>query len=282
MAELTVSETGSVVLTREELTLVTRAVGSTELPGVGAEPPDRLGGAQEAYGQAYAQRSLRARGLATVDAERHLVVASSLVRLVQTCTHARQALWLFRMSPGAATMQAFGYVGDESVVLHTKPELLLHEFATLPNEAALIERIVALAGCAALPNGAGTPLVIPAETIARARRIAAERDVRGAATALEDGGVDDANAAAIATTLAGAHSVSVFVHLVPQPDGTFDREEITVLHGGGAAWAMTQPSGDRAEPAALEPVDSAGLAALLGGWLLEPAGARTRSQEAAV
>ncbi len=257
--------TNGIILTREELALVARLVGGTDLPGTFPDPLGELSDEQAAYGLLYAERSLRARGLASIDDAGEIMVDDRLLRLVVTCIYADRALWLFQTPHGGPTEDSYGYLLKSDAVLHTKPSPSLHHLRVGGDDSSLVGSMLGLAGCAELPDAIQEEAVVPGDHLAGARAAAASGDIEGAAVLLGDR--SDETVRRIALALSRPHDVSIFVHLVPGPDRAFRRRELTVLRGADTTWLLAQNPADRSGPATLERVGGQRVAEVLVGWL---------------
>lgn len=265
MADVILPHDG-VVLTREELAFVVRLVGAAELPGVGEDPLGELSLEQAAFAIVFAERSLRARGLASIDQHDQLDLDPRLVSLVVTCAYAEQALWLAQSISGGEPFRVYGYLRGDQSVIHTKPAPVLHRLRALPDRSALIDALLDHAGCAALPPTPGERMTVPTSVVAAI----AGREQEANAALLRDHGAGVASSESFARVLASPHALSSFLHLVPNESSVFRWRDLSVLHNGDAAWQMIPREDDNAFTL-IEPISTERLATLLAAWVSSPA-----------
>lgn len=114
-----------ITLTREELILISQIGKIPPIPGIGEEPLGELTPEQKAIGMIYAERSLRARGLASISSEGKLRVARDLLKTIWLCGNSQVVISIMTVN-GKVAYRSFLYSNSTGSVLH-RPNSSLHE-----------------------------------------------------------------------------------------------------------------------------------------------------------
>lgn len=250
----------AVTFTREELYLVTRLAGTT-MPGADLDPLNELTPDQRALLVASAERSLRARLLATVDGNGNLVVDQTVFAMMKTCGDAEASLAIVRVAADGAVDEIFGYMRKGHGVLHTKREPALNTLSLMATPHAMLDLALQLCGAAAWQPGHGA-VRLPATALARLRQAAEQHDDRLAGEVLTAHGASGNAIGAIVPALTAPHDVVVFYRWTP---GEAKPEELTILHAPNGTWKAWAPSGSSLM--SVEPVSYQALDGGLREWL---------------
>lgn len=248
----------SIRLSFDELQLV---MGLVKAPAIhGVRPPGRqpVTAEQAAYGLLCAERSLRARELATLSPEGTLVAHVALLSAVGVCGYPERALLLQHVTPLNELVEYAGAQRGEASVGLRAVEPGVYQLAVQSEPDDLIEHALDVAGCGQLVAAPGGALLIEDATLARIRALAEEGAVDAAREQLCAMGAAAGMANALAAVLSEPHALSVFTRLRRAPDSSFDQESITVLHADGAAWSMTAVA-EQSDYSLLAPIDTAAL-----------------------
>ena len=237
-----------VLLSHNELSLVLNLLSAASIPGVGPDPLGDLTAEQQAYGLTVAERGLRARELAVIDDSGGLLVQRSVLELVGSCVLAEGTLVVTTIGAGEGRgVQWFGHRLGATFVVHTLPDVVLHQFSQAPDRAALVRLIT---NTAALPDNAGAPSLLltqPGATIAAVRELALQSS-SAAVEALLASGADPDAAAAFVSILANPHAVTIVqsIHRLAADQAAVST--VTLLYNSSDLWLMTELDGST-EPA---------------------------------
>lgn len=252
-----------VLLSRDELLVILRLLSAVALPGLGPDPLGELTVEQQALGLIVAERSLRARELATLDEQGALLIQRGVLELVGSCALAPGTLVVTHV--GALqnrAVQWFGHHLDAIFVAHLLPDIVLHQFTQAANRAALVALAGDLAAWPDCPAAPLPPLVLPADVIVAAREQAPQNGdaVRSRLIAAN---ADPASATALTEILAGPHGVTVVQALHRRNADITAVTSITVLSHSAGLWVMTElETGDPGQHR-LQPVTRAEAEALI-------------------
>jgi hypothetical protein len=255
-----------ITLSREELNLITWLIGAETLPGLEPDPTEGLTQQQQAMGIIYAERSLRERGLASLN-DGHLAVNSILLTIVSICAHPDQSLFIFHTLQNGATYQHFGYQRGEAMVIHSITEGALHRLLLVPDQQAFIQRILSLCEADNLPEISAESITIDRDSLARARETVESGDTQGAQAFLREKGANSDPAKAVVSALAGPHTVS-FIVQAREVDGASHKRELTILHSPNTSWVMEPTSNESMEQKyILSPGATSNVQKTLWTWL---------------
>lgn len=252
-----------VLLSHNELLVILRLLSVAGLPGLGPDPLGELSAEQQAYGLMVAERSLRARELATVDAQGNLLLQRGVLELVGSCALAQGTLIVTHVHAAEQrAVQWFGHRLDATFVAHFLPDPVLHQFAQVDDRAGLVKLIGDFAAWPDSPAAPVEPLALPADVIAAAREQAAQnRDA--ARELLAAAGAPPASAAALSAILAQPHGVTVVQAIHRRDADTAAVASITVLANAGGLWLMSELDGEQGRYR-LRPATRAEAEALIG------------------
>lgn len=232
-----------VLLSHNELSVILNLLSVASIPGVGADPLGDLTAEQQAYGLMVAERGLRARELGVIDDGGKLLVQQAVLELVGSCVLAEGTLVV--TSIGAAEgsgVQWFGHRLGETFVVHTLPDVVLHQFSQVADRAALVRLV---ADTATLPDNTGALSLLltqPGATIAAVRELALQSS-SAAVEVLLASGADPVAAAAFVSILANRHAVTIVqsVHRLAADKAAISA--VTLLYNSSDLWLMTELDG---------------------------------------
>jgi len=238
----------NILVSREELLFVLKALGADFIPGLEAAALAELPAEQQTLALAVAERALRARdlvrGLAGRDAEIH----TALLTMVGVCAYAHHVVFAYHWPANAsAPRQYFGHIRGDDIVAHTRPNDGLHLFSLLPDKSYLSDQILAFCQWADAPATAAVELAVSSATFATARELAGAGQLEPARQTLTGSGVAAAAASALVDTLASLARISI-LQTVKQPGGGgIQKHDITLLQDGQRAWLVIAPEDGAAE-----------------------------------
>lgn len=234
-------EATNIRLSREELLLTLSLLETDFIPGLDNDPLGELNRDQYTLALTWAERALRARGLAQrFDGE--LKVHSTLLTAVGVCAYSQNALFVYHWPSGQETpLRYFGHLRGDQVVAHTRPEDVLHQFALLSSKAHLIDQALAACRYVETPVSPLAEFELSREPLSRARELANLGQSQTAAEQLIAAGAPTESAKALATTLAAAPRVSILQTLKQQADGSVLKRDFTLLQTRDQTWLIIAP-----------------------------------------
>lgn len=262
-----------VLLSHEELAYVAGLLGATPAVGIDDNPLAGLSEVEVRLALAVAGRGLRARRLVQEDDAGRAHVQSDLLAGVGAYCYPQRVVTLYHWLPGAALPSAcYGYVRQETVVLHQRPAPALHDLQLLATSAALVDALLGLGAVTGVGAASGDSFQLPAALLDELRRPAAGGIAGVAGVGLADA-AQQAAASRFAATLAAQPQVTAFTTLRSAPGsasgassaGGVERHEFTFLRRNGAAWLLTAAGAP--DVVQVRSVDTGAVRALLAGAL---------------
>lgn len=224
----------SVILTRQELQLLSMAIDAPGIPGLAPDSPD-VPPAVSALALLQAEASLRARELADIDEAGGLVVHEAISAMVTIAAFATRSAFVFHIPPGQNAFEYYAHERDGVIVAHTPRDESLHVLMLLDHES-LVQQIVTFCECGDLAELEAASIVVSGDVLARARA-AGESSGSGAALAVLRAQGTDSSSAVLANSLGSPHNVSV-ITVVEGQSQWLEQREITILNSGDAAWLV--------------------------------------------
>lgn len=232
----------SVVLAREEALVILRLLNVSTIPGLGDEPIPNLTDEQQAIGLIVAERTLRARGLATLNSEGRLLIQRPILEMLGTCAYADQSLHVTQMAaPAGGVMQLITHQRAGAWVLHTRPDEVLHAFQRLGGWTETLARLADLCRWPRESSGADIRLTVDARTLSAARDLAADGQLEQAEQQLiGDNNHPDA-VKALVNLLAAPHLVTVVQRVRIESADSLSLQSVTVLHDDHELLVAVEP-----------------------------------------
>ncbi|MEZ4662933.1 MAG: hypothetical protein R2911_35750 [Caldilineaceae bacterium] len=132
----------TLILSRDELLSVLGVLEAASIPGMDVEPGGPRTEHEHALVREVTLRSLRARGIAAKNGDGAVRFHDDLLKMVGACAYPHSALIALHWAQDAdAPTRFFGNVRNQNVVVHTRPEELLHRFVALPAKAQLFDAL---------------------------------------------------------------------------------------------------------------------------------------------
>jgi hypothetical protein len=199
---MTASTPFQVVLSHAELAYLLTNFNAAPHLGVDRNPFDGLDDRQIAVAHATARDALRARDLLRLDAADQPLVHDDLLRVLESYANPHLIVTAYRYVTGEELPLAwFGYRRAGAVVIHTRPDDLLHAFVLAPDVAALARALVDFCAGGASPTPTRAPLTLPGGALAAARAYADAGQADQVAQVLRTAGLDDATATPLVADL---------------------------------------------------------------------------------
>jgi len=258
----------NILLSRDELLFVLKALEADFIPGLDPDPLGELSAEQQSLALAVAGRALRARELARGQTGSDLEIHTALLTMVGVCAYAQNVAFVYHWPNDAdAPQRYFGHIRGDDIVAHTRPESALHRLSLLPGKSVLLDQI--LAACEWNDTVVPTPyeLLVSNEAFSAAREAAGGGNLAQAKQALSSDGADLAAVESLVEILAGAPEVSILQTVKQAGDGVIQKRDITLLQNGQNAWLVIAPEDGAAAPLRVKTTTGAELRELLGAWL---------------
>lgn len=237
----------SVVLSREEVLAILRITNLPIIPGLGEEPIPNLTVEQQALSLIVAERSLRARGLASIDAKGHLRIYSDVLRMLYVCALPSLSVFItVTQSPSGESTQFIAHHRDNAWVLHNVRESVLHAFLRTKNWSQVFEQITTFCQWSDKPSTKKFILTIPSEKLKEVRELAVNNRIDEANKALTDSGNDLPTAKELTSMLTQAHQITIMQCVTFQSNATVGIQTVTTLHKNGDLFVgiETEAEGD--------------------------------------
>lgn len=239
--ETIAQEPVSLVLTQEELTFLLALMDVSYIPGFEAPPlasgDDQL---REMYALQYAERSLRARGLAEIGADQRLLVNTTLQSMLRTCASPDYAL-IVQQNAGDGGQQSFsGQRRDELIVVHVESQPTFHQFSTLPDMETLVDLVINSSGLQEVQEQPGPIVRVQGQVLTEARAAIEQDNLAEATHILVADGVADDGAAALVAMLALASNLATLLELRWDSEAIVTRRDLTVVYTPTQAWLMRE------------------------------------------
>jgi hypothetical protein len=220
----------TLLLSREELLCVLDLLQADTIPGLDDDPLGELTPEQRALALIWAERALRARGLARVQDDGAVALDNALLTAVGVSAYPQSAVFVYHWPAGAEVpTRYFGRVRGNDVVTHSRPEDVLHRFTLLPSKTDLVKQTLAMCEYRDTPDSPSFEFTLPGADLARARELAEAGETDQAREALAAGGAAPAAAAAFAQTLSEAPRVSILQTVRGQTGDGVERRDFTLL-----------------------------------------------------
>lgn len=228
----------TVTLSRDELLLTLRLLEAETIPGLDDDPFGPMSEEQRTLAHVVAGRSLRARGLAQLNAEGDLTLHAGVLTAVGACAYAHKSLFLVHWpAPEETPRRYFGHVREEETVAHTRPADVLHQFLLLPSRDRLVAQALDFCGCGEMGGNGRFEFTISGRAFAGAREEAESGSGEEAAEVLTEAGVAAEAAEALVATLRQGLRVTIFQTLRLQEDRT-QKRDFTVLQNADYGWLL--------------------------------------------
>ncbi len=238
-----VEENLSVVLSREELVFLLYVLKANFIPGLDPDPLGELPKEYKNFGLAYAERSLRARGLIDLDDTGNPVVREAIILLVGTCAYPEMMISLHHFPSSAAPTRTFWHAQSGVIVSHTRPDAPLHEFSFVKDRLFLGDQILAACQLKTDARADFKEIRTTNKTLKAVRQMAGN-DLGAAIKTLAGGSASLESATELCHILAGEHSVSALHLATKNQEKTPVQETFSVLSGQNSTWMMTGQDGD--------------------------------------
>ncbi|HMR67916.1 MAG TPA: hypothetical protein PKE64_28225 [Anaerolineae bacterium] len=263
----------SVVLSRDEVLAILRLVNLSDIPGLGEEPIPGLSPEQQALSLIVAERGLRARGLAVIDAEGRLRLHSDVLRMLGVCAAPSLSLYVTLTAlPAGEVKQLIAHLREDTWVLQTRPEPVLHAFMQLDNWPQVLQQLRAFCQWPSPSPKNNFHLTIPTETLKTVQELVAEAKLNEANHQIIEAGNSLDDAAKLTTLLSQPHIVTVIQQVSIKSTDSVAIQSVTLLYGNDSDFLVArQLGGAEAKDGmtTIQPIEADGLDQLLTKMILQ-------------
>jgi hypothetical protein len=234
------TESINLLLSREELLFILNLLEAQFIPGLDPDPLGEFTSEQRLLALTVAGRALRARELAQVYASGEWILHNNLLTAVGGCAYAHSVISVVHWSsPGDAPARCFGHIRDTDIVIHARPQDVLHRFTLLSSKEQLLTRLMAFCEYHEAAAAAALELSVASAVFGQARELAATGQAAQAIELLVGQGAVSEAATGLVDTLAGLPKVSILQTLKQQEDGAVQKQDLTLLQNSHHAWLVT-------------------------------------------
>jgi len=258
----------NILVSRDELLFVLKALEADFIPGLDPDPLGELTTEQQSLVLAVAGRALRARELARGRTGDELEIHTALLTMIGVCAYAQIVAFVYHWPADAdAPQRYYGHIRGEDIVAHTRPEDALHMFSLLPAKSVLMDQIFAACHWQDADETTLLELSVSNAAFTAARETANEGNLDQAQQALSGGGADSAAVAALVETLADAPQVSILQTVKQSGDGSIQKRDFTLLQNKQHIWLVIAPENGSDVPLRVKTTSGTELRDLLTEWL---------------
>lgn len=252
------------LLARDELLFVLSLLSVATLPGLEDDPAGAMTPEQQAVAQRVAGRGLRARQLASVRDDGEFVLHNNLLAAVGACAFSQQAIFVNHWALNQTLPTPFfAHIGENSIVVHTRPADVLHLLSLLPSSSDLLQQILSACEYTDTPTGNTYELTLPSALLAQVREMAEAGAKSDAVNLLATNGNSVEGALAVVDTLATQYLASS-LQLAKQKDGQTEHQDLLLLQDNQNSWLITSSDVDTVT---IRTVTQANIQELLLKWL---------------
>jgi hypothetical protein len=252
-----------ITLSREEFRFLLFLLKSGPIMGFDADPLEKLTEQQRALSFAHAERSLRARDLASLDEEGKLAVRETILLMVGTCAYPEFLLSVHAF-PSSGNPQRVYWNGQNGVIVaHERPEAPLHRLSFVQGRDELLQQFLAMSNVKDVGRFAGEGFTTT-NPMLKSVRDTLKKSLPDAIKMLKNEGAPDIVAQELVNILAGDHTVAVVHSLVAKREGEEpEKSSVTVLSGKTSTWLSVTSEDDTV---AMKPTDKDEIRELFASW----------------
>jgi hypothetical protein len=251
-------ETITLTLGNEEVALLLHIMRAKTLPGLGEDPLGGIDEQQAAAALVSAERSLRARGVITVnEAAKRVEISAIALALVGTCLKSQRSFLATTVSPDGTNHVCYYHVTDRLTVEHSFPEVGLQQFTGAAEAREMLARVsghLRLDGQMAATGGGGK---VTQAAFDQAKGLAQQGNTGDALKTLEDGGLSPQAAGELVKTLEDPVRSGSFLRVdYTQPGdraGKINARGFACLEGKNGLWLLLPDENDKNPLVAIEP-----------------------------
>lgn len=257
----------NILLSRDELLFVLDTLKASFILGLDTDPMGDRDQEQQSLAMMVASRALRARGLAQLLDNGQIAIHNALIAAVGVCAYPQQTISVYHWpSQEEFTTRYFAHIRGNEVVVHTRPEDVLHLLSRLPSKEYLVDQMLNVCRVNDNQNADTMQVTLPSQLFGQIRQLTQQGNPQDALGVLAQNGVASDSANSLVTTLAHDPHVSVVQTLKRQAAGAVEKKECTIIQNSVHAW-LVQPSDQSNATLAINAVSKGEVQGLLAGWL---------------
>ncbi len=260
---LNLVNTPAVTLSREEFRFLLFLLKSGPIMGFDVDPLEKLTEQQRALSFAYAERSLRARDLASLNEEGKLVVREAILLMVGTCAYPEFLLSL-HVFPSTGNPKRVYWNGQNGVIVaHERPEAPLHRLSFVKSRDELLQQFLAMSNVQVFEKFAGEGFTTT-NPMLKDVRDTLKKSLPAAIEMLENEGASGQVAQELVNILAREHIVAVVYSLAAKGAGEEpEKSSVTVLSGKTSTWLSVAGEDDTVT---MKPIGKDEIQELFASW----------------
>ena len=227
------------LLSREELLLLLDLLQANTIPGLEVDPFGELNDAQRQLAIVWAGRALRARELAQLNEAGELMVHDDLLTAVGTCAYADKAIFAFHWHAGAKIAAPyFGHMRGDDVVVHIRPEDVLHQFTILPSKEELLTQLLDFCNYENTLDISeqSFEMRVTNKSFVQAREAVDNDDEERAVRLLVKNGAERETAVSFISTLTNTPSISILQTLKKDESDAMRKNDFTIIQNDEYTW----------------------------------------------
>lgn len=257
----------TILLSREEVLFVLNLLQADFIPGFDEDPLGEMTPAQRQLALTWAGRALRARGLAKRYDDGKWVVHKTVLRAVGVCAYSQNAIFFYHWPAQAeAPVRYYGHIRGDDIVVHSRPEDVLHQFTLFSSKDQLINHVFGAVEYEETPNGAGYEISISNEDFVHVRELAGAGSVEPALELLVKNGASDDIARPFVETLVDAPRISIMQTLKQNSEQRVEKRDFTLIQNSQHTWLTIAPENNDA-PLQVKSTTQNELEGLLNHWI---------------
>ncbi|MCB0078529.1 MAG: hypothetical protein KDD73_14030 [Anaerolineales bacterium] len=258
----------TILLSREEVIFVLNLLQADFIPGLDEDPLGEMTPEQRQLALTWAGRALRARGLAKQYDDGKWVVHKAVLRAVGGCAYSQNAIFFYHWPAEAqAPVRYFGHIRGDDIVVHARPEDVLHQFTLFSSKDQLIDHVFGAVEYKETPNGTGHEISISNEDFVNVRELAGAGSVDQALELLVKNGTTDEVARPFVETLVNAPRISIMQTLKQNGDQRVEKRDFTLIQNNQHTWLTIAPDEGNGTPLHVKSTTQNELQGLLNQWI---------------
>lgn len=257
----------TILLSREEVLFILNLLHADVIPGFDDDPLGEMTSEQRQLALTWAGRALRARGLAKLYDDGKWVVHKTVLRAVGVCAYSQNAIFFYHWPAQAeAPVRYYGHIRGDDIVVHSRPEDVLHQFTLFTSKDQLIDHVFGVVEYEETPNGHGYEISISNEDFVNVRELAGAGRVEQALELLVKNGASGDIARPFVETLVDAPRISIMQTLKQNSDQRVEKRDFTLIQNSHHTWLTIAPDNNGA-PLHVKSTTQNELQGLLNHWI---------------
>lgn len=250
-------------LSADELRLILNLLEADTLPGL---TPSQWSVAEQAVAFSVAEQSLQARGMVQSTDQGLRQVQREVLTTIATCAYSQQAIIVTywpdnQLSP----RRYFGHQLDGRTVVHTEPQVGVHQFVSLEASESLVSHMLDFCQCDAWPLTDSVSFSLPSAAFGQVRQLVDSHQPAEAVSHLQAHAPSSGASQRFIATLTANPRLTI-ARTIRQTEGAVLHRDFVILQAEPDTWLLVSENG-QAEPNLLVSLTHrAELEPLLASW----------------